>query len=415
MSPLTGRQADTQGRFRHRQYEVITMDVATYSLSENYFWRYRLLNLMDKICKKRPMDHIEKRDPEWFVKQYLRFFAYPKEDRHRRLIHGSDDSDLDDERNPRTPRQLLHVHRSEILGLFAAHAEWIITHEVSRQNRMINIKAWDQFARRVKKERREAAKHGVSWGWPVGQEHGGDDASSSASCEEEGSDEEDIAKRNPVIGKSISVVSRKLEIAKQKKPRGKAPVESSSESGPDPEGHVYASDWSEPSDSAWGSDELDVVDQDVLDAIPWQLRMLPRPPDADGRWRCPLSNCLYQIDLRNLTEDECWNVDRAVAGYILEKRWHNVYQDGTVLEGWLQMVRNHYDGHFTEVGVTWADPNRRVCAFRFDQRNGTHALECRIVFNGLDILLHVMVITSGGIFPPKVLYAVKLQCLSYIL
>ena len=107
---------------------------------------------MKKICKKQP-DHIEKRDPKWFVEQYLRFFAYLEEDRHQRLICDPADSDLDDEGNPRTPRRLLHVHRSEILGLFAAHTEWIIAHELSSKNRMINLKAWDQF---TQGERREA-------------------------------------------------------------------------------------------------------------------------------------------------------------------------------------------------------------------------------------------------------------------
>ena len=355
VSKLARSQADTYWWPRNRKYEVLTMDVASYSRSENYFWRYRLLDIMDKICKKRgDIDSIKKQDPEWFTRQYLRFFAYPKEDRHRRLIHDSDDSDLDDEGNPRTPRQLLHVHKSEILGLFAAHSEWIINQEISRPGIKLNVEAWEAFSQRVKKERRDAAKNGVSWGWPVGQEHRADDFPSSASSEEEGSDENAA---NLVIGKSKEVVKRKRKIAKRKKLKGR--VESSaSESESDPEGHAYASDWSVPSDSAWESDELNVDDQDVRDAIPWELRMLPDPPDADGRWRCPLPNCLYEVDLRNLTEDECWNADRAVAGYILQKRWRNVYQDGTVLEGWLQMVRNHYDDHFTEVGVRWADHTR---------------------------------------------------------
>lgn len=356
---------------QNRKYEVLTMDVASYSRSENYFWRYRLLDIMDKICKKRgDIDSIKKQDPDWFTRQYLRFFAYPKEDRHRRLIHDSDDSDLDDEGNPRTPRQLLHVHKSEILGLFAAHSEWIINQEISRPGIKLNVKAWEAFSQRVKKERRDAAKNGVSWGWPVGQEHRADDFPSSASSEEEGSDENAA---NLVIGKSKEVVKRKRKIAKRKKPKGR--VESSaSESESDPEGHAYASDWSVPSDSAWESDELNVDDQDVRDAIPWELRMLPDPPDADGRWRCPLPNCLYEVDLRNLTEDECWNVDRAVAGYILQKRWRNVYQDGTVLEGWLQMVRNHYDDHFTEVGVRWADHTRNHAEWIRppEKRDGDH-------------------------------------------
>ena len=108
-------------------------------------------------------------------------------------------------------------------------------------------------------------------------------------------------------------------------------------------------------------------------------------------------------------------MDRAVAGYILEKRWHNIYQDEMVLEGWLQMVRNHYDIHFAEVGVTWADPNTWVCVFQFDLCHGTHTLEYRIIFNGWGLPQHMTMITSGGTFPLEVLYAVKLQCPLYTL
>ncbi|KAL4064669.1 hypothetical protein V8B97DRAFT_1875874 [Scleroderma yunnanense] len=333
----------------NRQYEVLTMDVVTYSLSENYFWRYRLLALMKKIYGEHLCIPVEELDPEWFTKQYLHYFAYPKEHRHQRLICDSGDSDLDEERNPRTPRQHLHVHKSEILGLFATHADWLVTHTVSEKEFMINIKAWDKFSQRVKKERRDAARNGISWGWPVGQERGADDLSLSASSEEE----EDIVKRNPVIGKSISTVRRKLEIARKKKSRRKGIVESSSSgSESDAGGPAYASDWSYPSDSVWGSDELIVVDKDVIKAIPPQLRVIPDPPDADGRWRCPLPDCPYEIDLRNLRQDKCQNVTRAIAWRIMQKEWHSVW-DETVREGWEQMVNNHYSDHFAEVGVKW--------------------------------------------------------------
>ncbi|KAG6332360.1 hypothetical protein ID866_6725 [Astraeus odoratus] len=334
-----------------RQYEILTMDVATYSRSENFFWRYRLLALMEKIAEKYPYVPLERRDPEWFVTKYMRGFAYPKEDLHHRIIYDSDDPDLDEENNSRTPRQLLHVHRSDILGLFAAHAEWFITDHAPRRSKVIDIKTWDEFYRRVKKERREAAKNGVTWGWPVGQERTADDLTPSASSDSE-EEAADIVKRNPVIGKPGEIVRRKLMKERARKLRARPTVESSSsESASDKEGHAYASDFSEKSDSTWELDDLGAADQNILDAVPWQLQVAPDPPDADGRWRCPLPDCQYKIDLGDLTEENKRNVDGLALRYIVRKRWRSIYEDDMALDGWLQMVRNHYNEHFEEVGV----------------------------------------------------------------
>lgn len=335
-----------------RQYEVHTMDVATYSFSENFLWRYRLLDLMEKIVERYPYVPIEARHPEWFARKYIRDFAYPEKDKHRRIIYDSSDSDISDtdERRVRTPRQLLHVHKSEILGLFAAHAEWLLTSEAARRNNVLDLKVWYIFWKQAKKERREAARNGVIWGWPVGQEPRAEDPISSTSGEED--DEDSIVERNPVIGKPTPLVQRKLEIARKKRLNGRRRIESSaSESESDVQGHAYASDFSGDSESPWEPDESPAADKEVLRLVPWQLTIPPDPPDATGRWQCPLPTCQYKIDLRRLTEENRRDVDDAIIRYIMRKEWQNVYMDDTVIRGFLQMVRNHNDGHFTEVGV----------------------------------------------------------------
>ncbi|KAI6035619.1 hypothetical protein F5J12DRAFT_794697, partial [Pisolithus orientalis] len=335
-----------------RQYEVHTMDVATYSFSENFLWRYRLLDLMEKIVERYPYVPIEARHPEWFARKYIRDFAYPEKDKHRRIIYDSSDSDISDtdERRVRTPRQLLHVHKSEILGLFAAHAEWLLTSEAARRNNVLDLKVWHIFWKQVKKERREAARNGVIWGWPVGQEPRAEDPISSTSSEED--DEDNIVERNPVIGKPTPLVQRKLEIARKKRSNGRRRIESSaSESESDVQGHAYASDFSGDSESSWEPDEFPAADKEVLRLVPWQLTIPPDPPDATGRWQCPLPTCQYKIDLRRLTEENRRDVDDAIIRYIMRKEWQNVYMDDTVIRGFLQMVRNHNDGHFAEVGV----------------------------------------------------------------
>ncbi|KAI6004264.1 hypothetical protein EDD15DRAFT_2360562 [Pisolithus albus] len=317
---------------RFRQYEVLTMDVATYSFSENFFWRYRLLALMKEI------------NGSWTSTS--RILLIRRGINIRRVIYDSADSDMDEERTPRTPRQPLRVHKSEILGVFAAHAEWLVTNEVARRNKIFDVKVWDRFRKRVKKERREAARNGVVWGWPIGQEPLVEDPISSASSEE---DEDNIVERNPVIGKPTPLIQRKLEIARKKRLNTRRRIESSvSESESDVQGHAYASDFSGDSDSPWEPEEFPTADKEVLRLVPWQFTI---PPDATGRWQCPLPSCQYKIDLRHLTEENKRDVDDRIIRYLMRKEWQNVYMDDAVVRGFLQMVRNHYDSHLVEFGV----------------------------------------------------------------
>lgn len=176
-----------------------------------------------------------------------------------------------------------------------------------------------------------------------------EDPISSASSEE---DEDNIVKRNPVIGKPTPLVQRKLEIARKKRLNTRRRIESSvSESESDLQGHAYASDFSGDSDSPWEPEEFPTADKEVLRLVPWQFTIPPDPPDATGRWQCPLPSCQYKIDLRHLTEENKRDVDDRIIRHLMRKEWRNVYMDNVVVRGFLQMVRNHYDGHLVEFGV----------------------------------------------------------------
>ncbi|KAG8214578.1 hypothetical protein J3R82DRAFT_9641 [Butyriboletus roseoflavus] len=333
----------------NRNYQIATMDVESYSCSQNFFWRWRLFALMEKISKQYSYISPKKRTPRWFVEKYLAGYACPPEDKHRRLICDDEDTDVDETGMTLTPRHLLKPHMSEILGLFAAQAEWFITNNEVRRKQLFDISSWEKFAKEVRKQRKEAARQEVSWGWPEGGEV------EEESSEEDDGSEDDLAKlvrENPVIGKSNKIVARKIQLARARSDRGTGlRLSSDSESEGDAPGRaVYVSDFSEPSDAENDSDHW-LAEEEAVGQIPWQLQLPPLLPDVDGRWWCPLQECNHQIDLFDLTEEQGRGVPGQLVEYIQQKQWRNVAYDQKVLEGFGFMVRNHYFKHFEERGV----------------------------------------------------------------
>ena len=326
------------------------MDVETYSLSENFFWRWRLLDLMDKISKRHSWVPQKKRTPRWFIERYLEWFACPDEDKHRRLICNEDDTDVDETGKTTTPRHLLRPHRSEILGLFAAHAGWFITNNEVKRLKLFDISAWSKFADTLRGERRGAAREGVNWGWRVGQQE------SSGEDDDDDDEPNRLARENPVIGKSNETVTRKIQRAQARSNyETKANYSSDSASDEDaPGGLEYVSDFSEPSDAEEDDSDHRVAEEEAMHRIPWQLQLPPLLPDVDGRWWCPLQECDYQIDLYELTEEEERGVPRELITHIQQKRWVNAAYDQNALRGFRWMVTNHYTKHFAEYGV-WVE------------------------------------------------------------
>jgi hypothetical protein len=147
-------------------YDVKSLDVETFERSQNFLARYRLWALIDDIIAKdghtTPIEH---RTIDWLVDSYLARFR--ERDLYVRLIHDPRDEDVDDEGNTTKRRYLRHIPRAEIVGLFAAHAEWILAQQLATTSsavRKLDIPSWISFCHRVRSARRAARSNDVRWG-----------------------------------------------------------------------------------------------------------------------------------------------------------------------------------------------------------------------------------------------------------
>lgn len=374
---------------RNRTYEVATMDVYTFQLSENFFWRYRLLALMTKIVGEGRTP-LEKRTPEWFVSQYLERFAHPASDEHERLIYDSTDSDVDEGKThlPRHPRR---IHRRDILGLFAAQSEWFVTDNEVKRKRIFPFKPWHAFRKEVRKARWQAARSNVIWGWPIGRQNQPDLASEPDS--EEGDDEDDeddedtrnMVERNPVIGKTNEIVRRKIDKAKTRRtlPSARRDNEAGSSSSSSDEldparAHAYMSDFSRESSSTAPDSSDESVDERLLDfgeLIPRQLSQVPELPGPDNRWWCPVPECGHMVDLQRLTRDDIKALSATTVFYLMEKKWRSIREDERAKNCFFEMVSKHYEDHFTDLGLRFVQTKGRtgIESIR-DKRRGPQAV-----------------------------------------
>ncbi|KAH7904095.1 hypothetical protein BJ138DRAFT_33790 [Hygrophoropsis aurantiaca] len=354
-----------------RQYEVESMHIVTFSQSENYFWKYRLWKLIQDIVDSDPKKtRLEKRTPDWVVKEYIERFAYHESNRHRRLIYDSDDSDvLDDVGTTRIPRHFRKVHKSEIYGLLAAQAEWFATDGMVKWKGLIPFKSWFRFWKEVKRQRREANRNGVLWGWPIGYEPTEADLESPVESDADDSDNpesdlEVLTKNHPVIGKDRKALHTKLrnqynkEPERRRKPnrRGESEsVSSEAEAGPQ-NGNDYDSTFSvesTPSASSSSHEDIPPTDPAILRAIPFELWEAPKLPGPDFLWWCPVPRCEYYIDMRNLTQDNVRRLKGDVVVYLTSKKWTSVHRDKTVYIAFQHMAGHHYEDHITAQGIKW--------------------------------------------------------------
>lgn len=360
----------------NRTYEVATMDVYTFQLSENFFWRYRLLALMTKIVGEGRTP-LEKRTPEWFVSQYLDRFAHPASDEHERLIYDSTDSDIIDVDEGKTclPRHPRRIHRRDILGLFAAQSEWFVTDNEVKRKRIFPFKPWNAFRKEVRKARWQAARNNVIWGWPIGREHQPDLESDPDN--EEGDDEDDedgedtrnVVERNPVIGKSNEIVRRKIDKAKTRRtlPSARHVNEPSTSSSSDELdfglAHAYMSDFSRESSSSDSDSSDEPVDEHLPEfgeLIPRQLSQVPALPGPDNRWWCPVPDCGHMVDLQRLTRDDIKALSATTVFYLMEKKWRSIREDEKAKKCFFEMVSKHYEEHFADLGLRFVQTRGRV-------------------------------------------------------
>lgn len=360
----------------NRAYEVATMDIHTFQLSENFFWRYRLLALMIKIVGEGRTP-LEKRTPEWFVTQYLERFAHPASDEHERLIYDSTDSDIinADEGKTYLPRHPRRIHRRDILGLFAAQSEWFVTDNEVKRKRIFPFKPWNAFRKEVRKARWHAARNNVIWGWPIGRENQPDlesDPDNEEGDDEYDEDDEDtrnVVERNPIIGKTNEIVRRKIDKAKTRRtlPSARRVDESSSSSSSDEldpaRVHAYMSDFSRESSSTAPNSSDESVDErlpEFAGLIPRQLSQVPELPGPDNRWWCPVPDCGHMVDLQRLKRDDIKALSATTVFYLMEKKWRSIREDEGAKKCFFEMVSKHYEDHFADLGFRFIQTRGRV-------------------------------------------------------
>ncbi|KAH7918532.1 hypothetical protein BV22DRAFT_1108332 [Leucogyrophana mollusca] len=378
-----------------RQYEVSSMHINTCSKSQTYFWRYRLWKLMQDIvatdAKETPL---RKRTPDWFIREYMDRFAYSEDNRYRRIIFDPEDPDVtDDVGTTHTPRHFRTVHKSEVYGMFAAHADWLVTDGTIKWRKLFDFNSWHRFSKTVIRQRREAARQGVIWGWPASYKPGPADLESSSDDSGDSNAESDslrdLAVKHPVIGKDTETVHRALESVKKrktKKPVRRVETSDSSSGSEAVQNHAYDSDFSiesTPPASASSDDEVPPTDPAILRIVPRALWEDPVLPGPDLLWWCPIPRCIHCIDMRNLTDKDVSRLDPTEVLYLMRKEWRCIHRDKIVLHAFDFMVSHHYKDHLTELGIkvvtehghdtlVWINPrdhpSTRVCDTNFTLR-----------------------------------------------
>lgn len=154
-------------------YTVVSVDGPTYQRSQNFIMRYRLWALINKIVETdENATPIHERTIPWLVERTIEKLR-ADDPEFRGLVTGNNedqDSSEDDEavNRPHHPR---HIPQSEIKGIYASQAEWLLAQQLAPNHKnlwKVNMKKWVRFCRHIQIARKEAAKHGVRWGMPFG-------------------------------------------------------------------------------------------------------------------------------------------------------------------------------------------------------------------------------------------------------
>ncbi|KAF5370224.1 hypothetical protein D9615_010088 [Tricholomella constricta] len=308
-----------------RMYDVRSLDVRTFKTSQNFLARYRLWALIDEIIMTDPdQTAVEKRTIDWLVNNYLHRF------KERDINRGFFTLSCCDERMTRQ-RFLRHVPRAEVVGLFAAHADWLLAQQLAPNTgtlRKVNIRKWIKFCAQVATARLEASNENSPWGLPYG-----------------GIPSEDVLDLSR-FGQTKKFWDNKIKNALKKSNSRPKPASNQALPNNDrrsttkrrqPE-FIYDSDFSEVSTSAC-SDSSDDEHLTSAESVPAFCLQPPTIPIGRFEWQCP--GCNYIIDFLDLSEENTQALSSADARHLNEKSWKSV-RDERVQRAFFVMVSDHY-------------------------------------------------------------------------
>jgi hypothetical protein len=337
---------------RTRSYQVLDIDISTYEHSHNFLRRYQLLYLMKRIVEEE-FKPIEDRTINYFVDVYLRKFYFTDWHRYNRWIYDERfDSDVDDHGRTRLPRHPRPIHRSELISIFAAHAEWIYEDQRAKRPRLrlVDLDVWSEFCSRVKKDREDAARWGIRWGLARGAELGHSDEDGQTEMKVHGKWKKGKKRKGKhrIGSKPALVPSPKSE-----------PSESEIEQpGPKRKDGFYDDEFSPASTPAASDPEYlsePAIDPELLALIPRSFSYPPSLPGCDFTWRCDVRRCSYQLNLLNLSDEDVEHLPKDMVNEVRSRRWASVLEDRVVV-AFYRMVDRHRRQHLAQWGVEFTDP-----------------------------------------------------------
>lgn len=145
-----------------------SLHVACYAASRNFLDRYRLRAAIEEIIQSDTENTpLEARTIDWLIERYYQVIL-PRDKEHRIISDPTPNA----EQPTASVRQPRHVSPAEIRGYFAAHADWLLAHQLARFGtvKILNIRKWIVFCKQAHDDAIDAARHGVRWGVAHGKE-----------------------------------------------------------------------------------------------------------------------------------------------------------------------------------------------------------------------------------------------------
>ncbi|KAG5647980.1 hypothetical protein DXG03_007014 [Asterophora parasitica] len=310
---------------KRHSYNLRSLDVGTFHRSQNFLARYRLWALVNEIIETDPeQTPIEDRTIDWLITSYIDRFR-PRDLDHHFFSPSSDTGGTKHRR-----RHLRHLPQAEVMGLFAAHADWLLAQQLASHHgnlKIVNIRKWMTFCEQAATVQQDAWKRGVPWGLPHGNSTNNHRELSGRLSHFENKKEFWELKINKALKKNYPA----LELRNNNRP--------SVQKIPEPK---YDSDFSEASSSSF----TDSSKEELAPPADFHPSVVQPPtiPLGSFEWRCPVPGCCYTIDLLSLTAENTDILPPVEVEHLKDyKSWRLMDER---VQGNLQlMVQAHNDVH----------------------------------------------------------------------
>ncbi|KAF9059526.1 hypothetical protein BDP27DRAFT_1407573 [Rhodocollybia butyracea] len=323
-------------------WTIRSLDVFTYSLSQNYLEQWRFLRFIQGLTSSYPSESITPR----FIALKMIEMCRRDTNHHRYVYDTSVDSDVDAEGNTKLPRRLRHIHKTEVYSIMASYAEWFLAQQLvtgHKKHTYVNLRTWYQFCLKARalKSKRRASKKSV-WGQPYTEKT------------------QQTYKHTNIIdlsrfGKVEGGWEDKIERRCLRSPEPDLPDEDFV-GEPEPEqiqvdedhhGRVQYDHDMELSDVP--SDDSNDTDWE-FDFSPWLLQR-PRLMRGATGWGCPDPDCQFSVNILDLRRSN----ELATKYPFLRQEFELVFTDPRVQELMMLKIGDHYEDHLRQLGIDYEE------------------------------------------------------------